>query len=126
MALQGRPVLVWMVLVYFMLASGAWVFSVASLDPGIMTPTDYTVGIFLLLLYLVAAVALFLMRKLAFYFFVGAVLMEILLLVLGGGSRTEVMTVGGDLETIVQMISIAVSVALCVYAFLLSSSGRLR
>lgn len=126
MTLQGRPVLVWLVLVYFMLASGAWVLSVASLDPGIMTPTDYTVGIFLLLLYLVAAVALFLMRKLAFYFFVGAVCMEVLLLVSGGGSRTEVMTVGGDLEIIVQMISIAISVALCVYAFLLSSSGRLR
>ena len=91
-----------------------------------MTPFDYMAGIAIMLLYSIAAITLFLMRKMALYFFLGAVCLELALLLLGFGSHTEVMMVGGDYETMVEMLNIAISVVFCGYAFLLTQTGRLR
>lgn len=123
---QGRPILVWVILVFCVLVSAVWLYSAWNLAPDVMLPFDYLTGSVTVLLYLAAAVTLFLMRGMARYFFVGAVCLEFVLLMWGGGSRVEVLVLGGDSETIIEMVNIAISVVLCVYAFLLSQSGRLR
>lgn len=138
MADRKRPILVWFILLYFLFVSALWVFATMVLSSGTipldpvtqasidnMTGLDYAVGFGRLLFYLIAAVALVLMRKVALYLFITAVGLDVAfnLLRLSGAGWMEAM---GETGTIIAFIGIVLAMVLCVYVWLLSEMGRLR
>lgn len=138
MADRKRPILVWFILLYFLFVSALWVFATMVLSSGTipldpvtqatidnMTDLDYAVGFGRLLFYLIASIALVLMRKVALYLFITAVGLDVAfnLLRLSGAGWMEAM---GETGTIVAFVGIVLAMALCVYVWLLSEMGRLR
>lgn len=135
---RKRPILVWFILFYFLFISALWVVSTMVLSPGTiphdpvtqasidnMTRFEYVAGFVRMLLYIIAAIALVLMRKAALYLFMAAVGLDVAfnLWRLSGAGWVNAM---GETGTIVAFIGVVLAMALCVYVWLLSEMGRLR
>jgi hypothetical protein len=135
---RKRPVLVWFILFYFLFMSALWAISTMVVSPAVMpldpvtraaienmSRFDYIAGSVCMLLYVIAAVALVLMRKAALYLFLTAVGLDVAwnLWRLSGAGWVKAM---GETGTIVAFVSIVLAMALCVYVWLLSEMGRLR
>jgi hypothetical protein len=140
MAGQGRPFLVWVILIVTFVGTAIWAFSVAVVTSGTIPvdeeiqavidqirTIDLLAGFFHTLLYVSAAIALFMMRKAALYLFVAALCGEfgMLFWMLVDKSRAAVMDSGDGMQSIMSAISVGISLALCMYAFKLTVSERL-
>ncbi len=136
MAGQGRPVLVWLILIFILFGTAVWLFSVTVLSSGTIpldsgtqaavdeiTTADYSVGFVQMAVYLTAAIALFMMRKAAVYIFVAALCIDFGVLVWNvlGASRAD-----GDMEMIFGVIGLGITLAICLYALKLSLTERLQ
>ena len=136
MAGQGRPILVWLILIFILFGTAVWLFSVMVLSSGTIpldsgtqaavdeiTTAGYLVGFVQMAVYLTAAIALFMMRKAAVYIFVAALCIDFGVLVWNvlGASRAD-----GDMEMIFGVIGLGITLAICLYALKLSLTERLQ
>jgi hypothetical protein len=140
MAGQGRPFLVWVILILTFVGAAFWVFFTSVVTSGTfpvdeetqavidqIRTIDLLAGFIQTLLYVSAAVALFMMRRAALYLFVAALCGEfgMILWMLVDKSRAAVMDSGNGMQSIMSAISVGISLALCMYAFKLTVSERL-
>jgi len=140
MAQQGRPILVWIIFLLTMFMTAAWGFSTlvtltvdvpmgaetrAAFDD--ITVADYVLGFFQTLFYLVAGIALFMMRRVALYFYVAAVCLDfgVLVWTFMDASRKARLTADSDLALIGGVVGLGVAFAICLYALKLTLSERL-
>lgn len=136
-----RPILVWLIFLFFMVSTAFTAFSVlvvtsGNLPPEVQArmgveairPIDIVAGLSETAVYFVAAIALFMMRKLAFYLFAGAFVMEIGLVVwtLADKSRASALgLVGGDMAGFAGTVTIGLAFLIFIYTLNLMMSERL-
>lgn len=136
-----RPILVWLIFLFIIFSTAFTAVSVLVLTSGnlppevqakigveAIRPIDIVAGLFEAAVYFVAAIALFMMRKLAFYLFAGAFVMEIGLVVWTLADRSHAITLGiagGDMAGFVGMVAIGLAFLLFIYTLNLMMSERL-
>lgn len=140
MVQEGRPFLVWVLPILIFLSTSVWVYYVLFGSLGtISVDTETEVALFEVrmlnyllrflqaLIYLAAAVALFMMRKLAFHFFFAAVCIEVGIMVWSIMDETRVLlsVSGGDLRLLSGLKTVIVSMTPCMYAANLMALKRL-
>jgi hypothetical protein len=134
---KKRPVLVWIISIYFIfsllftLLSFIIIFSgIIPLQPAQkayfenLTIFDHTYTILIMLANLIGAITLFLLRKFAFYFFTFALLLNILSTIYNILSKGWVEAIGG-VGLIGSIIGLGIIVAICFYSWLLCRKGIL-
>lgn len=133
---QGRPILVWLIFIFVMFGTAVWLFSIAVLSTGTIpldadtqaavdeiSMADYLTGFVQMAIYLTAAIALFMMRKLALYFFISALCVDFGVLVWNVLGVTQA---DRDMVMIFGVISLGITSAVCLYIVKLTMSERLR
>ena len=134
---RRRPVLVWVVFLWFVFSAGYTLLSFALIFSGrvplsdqasrylsSLSPLDYAVTILALLLNVVGAVALLLLRRSAPYLFSAALLLSIASVVLHALTKGLVTALGAG-GPIGLILGYGVSALVCLYAWRLYARGIL-
>ena len=134
---RRRPKLVWVVFLWYLLSGGYTLLSFALIYSGIvslraeaaayltsLSPLDQAATVLLLLLNLGGAVALLLLRKVAFQLFAVALTLSLVLTIIHTFAKGLVPALGGG-GTVGLVLGYGVGILVCVYSWRLRARGAL-